>query len=232
VAIGLSISKGRRAMSYIDTDHKYGEAALKAREHFASKVTKQLNKNVTDYGLRFIKLIGLIPNWETYLTPKQREAAQRYIKCMNAYDVDYHLKLSSGTTHQRLFGSKTSKGALGRLEEVYRMLENNGYYEEQKKKQEVQTQTKKKRKMSKKSLMAYKELIKLIVEMPDYEKFLTKIQAERVFHFLRLRNVSGVARECKVTRETIQKSLIGEGGALEKLKEASKSRTVDTWEEI
>lgn len=220
-------------MSYTDAD-KYGEAAIRAREHFAGRVTKQLNKNATDSGLRFIKLIGLIPNWETYLTPKQREAATRYIKCMNAYDVDYHLKLSSGTTHQRLFGSKSSKGALGRLEEVYKILDNQGYYEDQKKKQEMLLNAKviKKTRMTDKSLQSFRQLIKLIVEMPDYEKHLTKSQAEKVFHFLRLRNIPGVARECKVSNETVKKALIGEAGVLEKLQKVNKERTVDSWEEI
>ena len=169
------------------SDMKYGEASLRAREYFASKVKRQLNKNVTDYGLRFIKLTTLIPNWETYLTPKQREVALRYIKCMNAYEVDYQLNLNSGTTHQRLFGNKTSKGAIGRLEEVYKMLESNGYFEEKEKQKEAVNQTKKNKvRLTEKSLQNIKELFKdcpeLVTKVDNnfYEKNLTKEEKKKL----------------------------------------------------
>lgn len=215
------------------SDMKYGEASLQAREYFASKVKRQLNKNVTDYGLRFIKLTTLIPNWETYLTPKQREAALRYIKCMNAYEVDYQLNLSLGTTHQRLFGNKNSKGAIGRLEEVYKMLESNGYFEEKKKQKEAVNQAKKNKvRLTEKSLQSIKELFKLIVEIPDYEKYLTKSQKEKVDHLMRTRSLVAAARACGVTVKSYKQALIGEGGILDKLRKVNQDRTVNSWDEI
>jgi len=214
------------------SDMKYGEASLRAREHFSNKVKNQLNKNVTDYGLRFIKLTGLIPNWETYLTPKQREAALRYLRTMNAYDVDYQLKLSNGTTHQRLFGSKTSKGAIGRLEEVYKMLENNGHYAEQNKRKEVAKSDKKKVKLTPKTLMKVKELFSLINENPEYEKHLTKPQVQKVNELIKTRSFVKGAKACGITTLSYQQALIGDGGALERLQKLKESRTISSWDEV
>lgn len=220
-----------------DRDIKYGDASLRVREKFASKVRQDLNKNVPDSGMRFVKLTELIPNWETYLTEKQLESAKKYIQCLNAYEVDYQLRLNSGTTHQRLFGNKTSKGALGRLEQVYKSLEEKGYFEELRRKKEaaatkVENGQKKKSVLSPKTIQAVKELLSLIVDNPDYEKYITKSQAEKVFHFLRLRNFALTARYCNITQEALKRALIGQGGVLEKLREVKNRNTVSNWDEI
>lgn len=216
-------------------DLKYGEAALRARESFASKVKQELNKRTPDSGIKFLKLTQKIPNWETYLTVKQRESAHKYLQCMNAYEVDYQLKLSAGTTHQRLFGSKTSKGAIGRLEQVYKMLEEQGYFEEQQRKKEIAATlatTKPKPKLSQNSLSKFKELISLVLAMPDYEMYLSKSQKQIIFHFLRLRNLNSTAHQCDITVDSLKRKLIGKNGILEKLKEVQDNRTVSKWEEI
>lgn len=214
------------------SDIKYGDASLKAREYFSNKVKTQLNKNVTDYGKRFIKLTSEIPNWETYLTPKQLEVAIRYLKTMNAHEIDWQLKLTSGTTHQRLFGSKTSKGAIGRLEEVYKMLENNGFYTEKQKLQETKKTEVKKVKLTKKSLGKVRELFMLINTVPHYEKHLTNSQIEKVDALLKTRSFVKGAKMCGVTTLSYQQSLIGKKGVLDTLIKAQNEQTVSSWEEI
>ncbi|MDF2534124.1 MAG: hypothetical protein K0R18_281 [Bacillales bacterium] len=214
------------------SDMRYGDASLRAREYLASKVKTQLNKNVTDYGLRFIKLTSLIPNWETYLTQKQRESAERYLKCFNAYDVDHRMKLSSGTTHQRLFGSKTSKGALGRLEEIYKMLENSGFFAEKQKRQEAAQEERKQVKLTQKTLDNVRELIKLVIEIQNYESYVTKQQAEKIQLFMQLRNFSAASKKLGITIKSYQDALIGDGGALERLRAAQQQRTVNSWDEV
>jgi len=215
------------------SDREYGEASLRAREHFSNKVKTQLNKGATDQGLRFIKLTSVIPNWETYLTAKQRECAVRYLKVMNAHDVDYQLKLNSGTTHQRLFGSKTSKGAIGRLNDVYKMLEENGHFTEIKKQKESSIlEKKKKNKMTEKILNQMRELFMLIHEVPEYEKYITKTQRQKVNELIKTRSLMLGAKSCGVTIETFQKSLIGKDGVLEKLKNIKDERTISSWDEV
>lgn len=213
-------------------DMRYGDASLRAREYLSSKVKIQLNKNVTDYGLRFIKLTSLIPNWETYLTQKQREAAERYLKCFNAYEVDYQLRLSSGTTHQRLFGSKTSKGALGRLEEIFKMLEGSGFFEEKQKRQEAVQAEKKKIRLTQQTLDKVRELIKLVVETPDYSNHLTKQQVEKIELFMKFRNFASAAKQCGITIKSYQDALIGDGSILEKLQSTKQKRMINSWDEV
>lgn len=215
---------------------KYKEASLKANESISTKIKTQLNKSATDSGLRLLKLISIIPNWETYLTPKQREVAQKYVKCMSAYEVDHQLKLSYGTTQQRLFGNnKTSKGALGRLEEVTKMLEDSGYFERLRKRQEQLKQQQKAASISEEDLQKVRELIKLTVEMPDYEKHLTKSQSEKLYEFLRLRSFKAVANHFGITESSLKQSLFGranQDGALGKLRKAYEQSTVSSWDEI
>lgn len=223
----------------MDNDIKYGEASLRARERFSSQIKAQLNKNATDSGLRLLKLIEIIPNWETYLTDKQYEVAKRYIKCMSAYEVDHQLKLSYGTTQQRLFGNnKTSKGALGRLEEIAKKLENSGYFERLEKRKELVKKnqpTKKPSKISEDVLNKTRELIRLAVELPDYEKYLTKSQAEKLYQFLRLRNFKSTANFFGITEPTLRQSLLGRteaDGALGRLRKAQQKLTVNSWDDI
>lgn len=222
----------------MERESRYKDASLRAQESISNKIKTQLNKSATDSGLRLLKLISVIPNWETYLTAKQLEVARKYVKCMSAYEVDHQLKLSYGTTQQRLFGNnKTSKGALGRLEEVAKLLEETGYFEKLRKRQEQlkQQQKQKVSTVSDEVLAKTRELIKLAVEMPDYEKHLTKSQAEKLFQFLRLRSFKAVANHFDITESTLRQSLLGrtgQDGALGKLKKAYEQRTVNSWDEI
>lgn len=217
-------------------DIRFGEASLKAQESFTSQVKSTLNKNLPDNGLRFLKYTEAIPNWETYLTSKQLESAKKYIALLNTHEVDYQLHLNPGSTQQRLFGSNSSKGAIGRLEEVYKALEDKGYYEKIKKKQEAaqkaQTTKKPKVKLHSKTMLAVKELISLVVDNPDYEKLLTQSETEKIYHFLRLRNFQSTARFCGITQEALKRSLIGKDGVLDKLRKEASKKTVSSWDEI
>lgn len=210
---------------------RYGEASLRSREYLSSKVTKQLNKNITDYALRFVKLTTLIPNWQTYLTPKQLESAERYLKCYNATDVDHQLKLTYGTTHQRLFGGSSSKGALGRLEDIYKTLERQGFFHEKEKKAE-QIEKEKTPKLTPQTILKIKELLKIVVETNNYEQYLTSAQADKVKEFLVRRSLPKAAAALNITTLSYQQALIGSGGILDILKKAIEKKSVNSWEDI
>lgn len=218
---------------------RYGDAEAKSAEQYTSKVLGEINKGVSDSGLRLLRLIEIIPNWETYLTDKQLEAAEEYIKCLNACEVDYKLNLNIGTTQQRLFGNSTSKGAIGRLEEIVSRLEKQGYFEKQKALQQKAeanaNKVKKPTVISDKTKEEIRELLKLIVEMPDYEQHLNDSQKERTFQFLRLKSIKQCAKYFDVTETTFKQSLLGkngQGGVLGKLKAVSQSQTIDNWDDI
>ncbi|MNJ90621.1 hypothetical protein D3C87_82550 [compost metagenome] len=212
-------------------DSRYGEASLRSREYLSSKVKKELNKNITDYALRFVKLTSLIPNWETYLTSKQLESATRYLKCYNATDVDHQLKLTYGTTHQRLFGGSSSKGALGRLEEIYQMLERGGFFKDKEKKEAI-AEKEKTPKLTSQTLLKMRELIKIVVETNNYDQYLTPSQNEKVKEFLARRSFPKAAEALNITVQSYQQALIGSGGILDILKKAIEKKSVNSWEEI
>jgi len=195
---------------------------------------KEINKGVSESGLKLLQLVETIPNWETYLTSKQREVAEQYIKCLNACEVDYQLKLNLGTTQQRLFGSSTSKGALGKLEEICKHFQQNGYFDHRNK-NEQQSKKNILRPISDKTKQEIKELINLIVEIPDYESYLTESQKEKMYQFLRLRSLSTCAQYFGISEIAFQQSLLGrngKGGILGKLQKYSAKQTVDSWDEI
>jgi len=223
----------------MDDKLRYRDIEAKSAEVYTSKVLREINKGVSDSGLRLLRLIEIIPNWETYLTAKQLEAAEEYIKCMNACEVDYKLNLNMGTTQQRLFGNSTSKGALGRLEEIVKRLEKQGYFEKQKALQEkAKANTNKVKKpavISDKTKDEIRELLRLVVEMPDYEQHLTDSQKDRMFQFLRLKSIKQCAKYFDVAETTFKQSLLGksgQGGILGKLKSVSQSQTIDNWDDI
>lgn len=214
------------------SDIRYGEASLRAKEYSSNKVKSELNKNVTDQGLRFVKLTSMIPNWETYLTPKQRESAKRYLSTMNANEVDWQLNLSFGTTYQRIFGSAKSKGAIGRLEEIYKMLENSGFFAVKQKEAEQKTEHKAPVKMTSKTLDKVRELFSLISNTPNWKNYLTEPQIEKVTALLETRSFKKGAAACDVSMQAYQTSLIGDKGVLDRLRRAKEMMTVNTWEEI
>lgn len=200
-------------------------------DKYTSKVIQEIHKGVSDSGLKLLQLVEQIPNWESYLTPKQREVAEKYIKCLNACEVDYQLNLNMGTTQQRLFGSSTSKGALGRLEEIGKHFEQTGYFD----KKEVQVKPQKTKSISDKTKEEITELIRLIVEIPDYENYLTTSQKDKLYQFLRLRSLSACAKYFNITENAFQQTLLGrngKGGILGKLKQYSNKNTVNSWEEL
>lgn len=105
---------------------KYAEASIRAHEYGAKKIHTQLQKNSTLLSTSFRKLTEEIENWELYLTEKQREVANEFIKCLSTTEVDRRLKLTEGSTYHRLFGSTgKSLGAFGRLKQVQKMLQEH-----------------------------------------------------------------------------------------------------------
>lgn len=218
----------------------YYEEVNQKTNYYKTKVLGDIYKGVSDQGLQLIKLTEVIPNWETYLTAKQLEATQIYIKCLNASEVDYQLNLSTGTAHQRLFGSSTSKGAIGKLKVVAQRLEEQGYFERQRRiKQDKNSKRKTRRSnrtnLSQKTKDDIRELFKLVVEMPDYEQYLTKSQKERIYQFMRLRSISKCAKYFGITKNTFKQSLLGRSGndgILGRLRKASSETTVDDWNDI
>lgn len=183
-------------------------------------VLKEIYKGVPDSGLKLLDLIEKVPNWETYLTPKQREVAILYIKCLNACEVDYQLKLNNGTTHQRLFGSSTSKGAIGRLEEISKLLKEKPIREKQVKDN--------KKAISKKMKENIMELIQLLSDIPNYENYLTELQKERLYMFLQLKSIKACADHFCISEQTFNQTLFGNTGILRKLKEFQ----TNNWNEI
>ena len=105
----------------------YIAASIRIRERMSSKVKSKLDKKVIDDGMYFVKLTQTIPNWKTYLTKKQLEVVDHYLKSMSTSEVDIKLNLVEGTTYHRLFGkgSPKDKGAFGTLKKVYKMLEES-----------------------------------------------------------------------------------------------------------
>ena len=222
------------------SEFNYEDATLRSIEKNTSRILREIHANVPDSGLRLLYLIEKIPNWETYLTDKQLEAAERYIKCLNACEVDYQLNLNVGTTQQRLFGSSTSKGALGKLEEVVKRLEKQGFFDKQKAIKQKATEVANKKAVKKpviseKLKEEVRELLRLVIENPDYEKYLTASQKERMYQFLRLRSIKSCAKYFNITEATFKQSLLGrsgQGGILGRLKSAVSEKTVDSWDDI
>lgn len=204
-------------------------------QKYNNKVLDDIYKDLPDNGLRLIKLIELIPNWETYLTDKQLEVANQYIKRLNASEVDFALNLNVGTTQQRLFGGSKSQGALGKLESVVDKLQKQGYFDKINSKKESQPKKAKVSKLSQETKDKVRELLRLIADMPDYENYLTESQKARVYQFLRLRSFVSCAKYFNVTETTFKQSLLGRNnnsGVLGRLREAYNSKTVSNWDDI
>lgn len=105
----------------------YEQASISVRDKHARKVKVQaLDEKVSEKGLVLIKLINIIPLWETYLSEKQLEAVREYKHSMSITEVGHRLKIDPSSADCRLFGDPgKSKGALGRLMEVYVTLKKN-----------------------------------------------------------------------------------------------------------
>ncbi|MNB73735.1 hypothetical protein D3C81_649850 [compost metagenome] len=120
----------------MDYKSKYSAASIRVRDKMADKVRVPLQKNITDDTRRFVKLTKEVPNWKTYLTDKQLEVVDLYLKLLSSTEVDYQMRLTEGTTYHRLFGSKSrgNLAAYGVLKRVHRALEKEKKEKEKKKK--------------------------------------------------------------------------------------------------
>lgn len=190
------------------------------------------------YEKRFIFLIGKIPNWEVYLTDKQLESAKVYVSTLSPMMTDYQLNLGPSTSAKRLFGSsdKTgvkSKGALGRLEEVYIKLDKIGFFKEP-----VKTDNQKynnKSILSDKTLEKVKELFKIIKELENYSQYLNESQNEKLYQFLKSRSFKECAKYYNIAETTFKQTVLGrddDSGILGKLKKAYDESHISSWEEL
>lgn len=218
--------------------NKYGSAAIKSMEKFSNKVLLEINKSLPDSGLKLLNLIEIIPNWETYLTDKQLESTKEYIKHLSASEVDYRLGLRIGTTQQRLFGTISSKGALGRLEEIKDRLDKQGYFEHKKtaiQKDQKRAKNAKPTKISDKTKEQIKELFFIISQVPNYKEYLMPSQIERLEKFLELKSVKSCAKYFGITEVTFKQSLFGrsyDSGILGKLRKVYESTTINKWSDL
>lgn len=218
--------------------NKYGSAAIKSMENFSNKVLLEINKSLPDSGLKLLNLVEIIPNWETYLTDKQLESTKEYIKHLSASEVDYRLGLRIGTTQQRLFGTISSKGALGRLEEIKDRLDKQGYFEHKKtatQKAQKRAKNAKPTKISDKTKEQIKELFFIISQVPNYKEYLMPSQIERLEKFLELKSVKSCAKYFGITEVTFKQSLFGrsyDSGILGKLRKVYESTTVNKWSDL
>ena len=218
--------------------NKYGNAAIKSMEKFSNKVLLEINKSLPDSGLKLLNLVEIIPNWETYLTDKQLESTKEYIKHLSASEVDYRLGLRIGTTQQRLFGTISSKGALGRLEEIKDRLDKQGYFEHKKtatQKAQKRAKNAKPTKISDKTKEQIKELFFIISQVPNYKEYLMPSQIERLEKFLELKSVKSCAKYFGITEVTFKQSLFGrsyDSGILGKLRKVYESTTVNKWSDL
>lgn len=181
---------------------------------------------------RFMFLIGQIPNWELYLTDKQLECAKSYISNLDTYMVDDKLQLRQGTSYTRLFGSKTSKGAIGKLEDVYIKLDNMGYFN---KKENLKKSNNNKPILSDKTLNKVKELFKLITEIEDYGQYLTTSQNKKLYQFLQKRSFKECAKHFEITEITFKQAILGKdnhSGIFGKLKNIYELNHVNNWDDI
>jgi len=110
-----------------DFKNIYNEASIRVREQMALKVTVPLSKNVRDDAKNFVKLTNEIQLWKTYLTEKQLEVVDLYLKVLSSSEVDHQMKLTTGTCYHRLFGSmaRGDRGVYGALLRVRKMLQKN-----------------------------------------------------------------------------------------------------------
>jgi len=187
---------------------------------------------------RFIFLIGQIPNWEVYLTDKQLESAKVYIGTLSTTLTDYKLNLSPSTSGRRLFGSsdKTgvkSKGALGRLEDVYLKLDKMGFF----KKIEPVNKDKYKTKsiLSDKTLEKVKELFKIVTDLEDYSQYLSEIQSDKLYQFLKSRSFKECAKYYDINETTFKQSILGrddDSGILGKLRKAYDEKHISNWDDL
>lgn len=209
-----------------DKTRQYVEASLRVREDQAKRLRRQLDErdHVSHFGRRFVMLTNLIPNWETYLTPKQREAAVLYVKCLNTREVDYRLGLKPGMAYERLFGKRSSRytygGAIRRLEDVYRLFSIKDQA-----RHKGDTKGRDRSSLDGEALArivgAVRELITLTVEIPDYPRYLSPEEGEMVRLFLETRSLTTTAQRYGMTvDEFVRVLILRDDGVLNRLRTA------------
>ena len=177
---------------------------------------------------RFLFLVGKIPKWELYLTDKQLECANTYICTFSCQKVDEKLNLQQGTCSNRLFGSSKNVGAIYKLEEVYKKLNDTGYF---KKIENVSNKSN----ISNDTLNKVKELFKIVTELENYSEYLTDSQNERLYQFLKLRSFKECAKYFNITEDLLRQSILGKDNndcVLTTLKKVYDENHISDWNDI
>lgn len=113
----------------------YTKAAIQLRDGYQ----RQQRNKYTEQSNQLEKYMQIVPNYETYLTPRQRDAVASYKNHFRISDVANDLKIEESTAQELLFGrrSKKTTGALGKLMLAHQLLTENGYYERLEKRKEM-----------------------------------------------------------------------------------------------
>lgn len=117
----------------MDRKSFYSQASIQLRDWYAKQQRNKYvnqNDNVSEYGRQLLKLIKIIPNWETYLTARQVQAVKSYVINLHASEVAKELAVEDSTAYEILFGRKNGRslGALGKLKIAYKRLQETGYF--------------------------------------------------------------------------------------------------------
>jgi hypothetical protein len=187
---------------------------------------------------RFLFLVEKIPNWELYLTDKQLECAKLYISGMSVTMIEDKLNLGRSTAYSRLFGNsdKTgikSKGAMGKLEEIYTKLEKMGHFKEK----EIKDKQKYANKaiLSDKTLQKVKELLTIVSDLEDYQQYLTESQNEKLYKFLQTKSFKECAKYFDIAEITFKQTILGrddDSGILGKLRKEYDKSHINDWNSL
>ena len=180
---------------------------------------------------RLLYLIKKVPNWETYLTDKQLEATKLYLSTLDVSMVAIKLDLTNSTIQSRLFGKNDSKGALGKLEEVYNKFVEFGYFNKEKPKVTNNV----KPILSDKTLEKTKELFDIINKLEDYQSYLTQSQNEKLDKFLSTRSFKQCAKHFGINESSFKQSILGRdetSGILGRLKKEYNKKYINDWDKI
>lgn len=175
---------------------------------------------------RFLYLIGKIPNWEVYLTSKQLECCKQYIYTLNTYTVDENLNLKRGTCKNRLFGTSTSQGVIGKLEKVYEKLNNMGYF-----KKPIINDNNIKNNII---MDRVKDLFKIITELENYNNYLNKYQNDILYFFIKTRSLKQCSEHFNLSNKVLCNLLLGsvDTSIYEILKKNYDNKFINNWDNI
>lgn len=116
-------------MSSLEERRKiYNQSSINMGERELRKLRIETKDYFCKYEYELLDLVNKIPNWETYLTPKQCKIVSTYINVRNTTAVDIQLNLTNGVSWHTLFGSVKKDvsgegGVYKKLKKVYEKLQ-------------------------------------------------------------------------------------------------------------